>query len=418
MVVTLNYRLGFEGFGHVPAVDGEEACPDNRGLLDQIAALRWVRDNIASFGGDPGRITVAGQSSGATSVACLMAMDRARGLFLRAVAHSAVNACATPESAARTTAEVATAAGVPATYAGLASASPHALVEASDRVAEGYRRDPGSGHRHYDPAIYGPVAGVAGLAADPLTACATGASREVDLMVCHTVEEYWLLDAVGSCAKITTERQLAAFASDHRLPPSLLDGYRALMPGAPVSEIYLAVYGDLMFGEYSSRLAESHARAGGRAHLARFVRRRDGQGSRSGPGTAPTSPSRSAPWRTRTSTSSSGDLRAPPTVNSPGGWRRPGRPSPPPAIPAGNVSDPAPTPPYGSGTPSRRASQGPSRRAATAGGTTSGGRGGPQGSRCSPPDPERRPKPRCFSGRAPAGCQDEAAGGRRRGAGP
>lgn len=167
VVVTLNYRLGFEGFGHVPTADGEEARPDNRGLLDQIAALRWVRDNIAAFGGDPGRVTVAGQSSGATSVACLMAMGAARGLFRRALVHSAVNACATPESAARTTAEVAAAAGVPATYAGLASASPKALVEASDRVAEGYRRDPGSGHRHYDPAIYGPVAGVAGLAGRP-----------------------------------------------------------------------------------------------------------------------------------------------------------------------------------------------------------------------------------------------------------
>ncbi len=279
VVVTLNYRLGFEGFGHVPTADGEEARPDNRGLLDQIAALRWVRDNIAAFGGDPGRVTVAGQSSGATSVACLMAMDAARGLFRRALAHSAVNACATPESAARTTAEVAAAAGVPATYAGLASASPKALVEASDRVAEGYRRDPGSGHRHYDPAIYGPVAGVAGLPADPLTACAAGVSREVDLMVCHTAEEYWLLDAVGSCAKVTTEQQLTAFAADHRLPRSLPADYRALMPGASVNEIYLAVYGDLMFGEYSSRLAESHARAGGRAYLARFVRRRDGHGA-------------------------------------------------------------------------------------------------------------------------------------------
>ncbi|MGP3634249.1 carboxylesterase/lipase family protein [Streptomyces sp. 24-1644] len=278
VVVTLNYRLGFEGFGHVPAAGGEDACPDNRGLLDQIAALEWVRDNVAAFGGDPGRVTVAGQSSGATAVACLMVTDRARGLFHRAVAHSAVNACAPVETAARTTAEVAAAAGVSPSRAGLLSASPQELVAASDKVVDAYRQDPGSGQRHYDPAIYGPVVDGDTLLADPLTAIAAGAGREVDLMVCHTTQEYWLLDAVGSSAKITTGSQLAAFAADFGLPAALVDGYRALMPGAPVLDVFLAVYGDLLFAEYSSRLAESHARAGGTAYLARFDRRRGGEG--------------------------------------------------------------------------------------------------------------------------------------------
>lgn len=173
-----------------------------------------------------------------------------------------MNACASPGSAARTTAEVAAAAGVPATYEGLVPTAPATLVDASDRVAERYRRDPDSGPRHYDPSIYGPVAGVAGLPTGPLTACAEGAARGVELLVCHTAEEYWLLDAVGSCARVTTEQRLARFASDHGLPGPLLEAYRALMPDASVNDLYLAVYGDLLFGEYSSRLAESHARAG------------------------------------------------------------------------------------------------------------------------------------------------------------
>ncbi|MFD7970949.1 carboxylesterase/lipase family protein [Streptomyces clavifer] len=280
VVVTLNYRLGFEGFGRVPPGGGGEPCPDNRGLLDQIAALEWVRDNIAVFGGATDNVTVAGQSSGATSVACLMAMDRARGLFRRAIAHSAVNACASPESAARTTREVAAAAGVPATYDGLLSVAPSALVAASDAVADGYRHDPASGPRHYDPAIYGPVAGGDTLPLDPLTASAVGVAADVDLLVCHTTEEYWLLDAVGSSAKITTEEQLAVFAADFQLSPSLMHAHRTSMPGAPVLDVFLAVYGDLLFGEYSSRLAESHARAGGRAFLSRFARQRGGSGER------------------------------------------------------------------------------------------------------------------------------------------
>ncbi|WP_103534719.1 carboxylesterase/lipase family protein [Streptomyces sp. SM11] len=291
VVVTLNSRLGFEGFGHVPDADGSAApapdtdgsaapFPDNRGLLDQIAALEWVRDNISAFGGSPDRVTLAGQSSGATSVACLTVADRARGLFRRAVLHSPVNAFATVEQAARTTAEVAAATGVPATRAGLLAASPEALVAAGDRVCERYAQDPGSGQRHYDPAIYGPVADGALLTADPLDALAAGAGGAVELLVCHATEEYWLLDAVGSSAKITTADQLAAFADDFGLPASLVEGHRERLPDAPVLDVYLSLYSGLLFAEYSTRLAEAHALAGGRAFLARFDRRRDRAGQR------------------------------------------------------------------------------------------------------------------------------------------
>lgn len=293
VVVTLNSRLGFEGFGHVPApghdgspapvpdTDGSAApFPDNRGLLDQIAALEWVRDTISAFGGSPDRVTLAGQSSGATSVACLTVADRARGLFRRAVLHSAVNAFATVEQAARTTAEVAAAAGVPATRAGLLAASPEALVAAGDRVCERYAQDPGSGQRHYDPAIYGPVADGVLLTADPLDALAAGAGGAVELLVCHATEEYWLLDAVGSSAKITTAERLAAFADDFGLPASLVEGHRERLPDAPVLDVYLSLCSGLLFAEYSTRLAEAHALAGGRAFLVRFDRRRDRAGRR------------------------------------------------------------------------------------------------------------------------------------------
>ncbi|MER8041745.1 carboxylesterase family protein [Streptomyces sp. NPDC094032] len=276
VVVTLNYRIGFEGFGHVPG--GGTVRPDNRGLLDQVAALRWVRANIGAFGGDPGNVTVAGQSSGAASVACLMVMDRARGLFRRAIAHSPASPCYPPGIAAATTREIAAAAGCPATADGLAATSPWDLVRAGDRVVEAYRRDPASGSRHYDPSLYAPVLDGDVLPVDPLTGMDRGLAREVDLLVCHTTEEYWLLDAVGSSAKVTTEARLRAFAADFGLPDGLVDGYRALAPHAPVLDVYLAVFGDLLFAEYARRLVDRHTRAGGRAHLARFDRRRGGAG--------------------------------------------------------------------------------------------------------------------------------------------
>lgn len=82
VTVAVNYRLGFEGFLAV------EGAPLNRGVLDWLAALAWVRDNIAAFGGDPARVTIAGQSAGGAAVATLMATPRAEGLFQRAIVMS------------------------------------------------------------------------------------------------------------------------------------------------------------------------------------------------------------------------------------------------------------------------------------------------------------------------------------------
>ncbi|HEY5047861.1 MAG TPA: carboxylesterase family protein [Rhizomicrobium sp.] len=90
IVVTFGYRVGPFGFLAYPALTRESPhrSSGNYGLLDQIAALKWVRRNIAAFGGDPARVTVAGQSAGAASVSILMASPLAKGLFRRAIAQS------------------------------------------------------------------------------------------------------------------------------------------------------------------------------------------------------------------------------------------------------------------------------------------------------------------------------------------
>ncbi len=90
VVVSVNYRVGALGFLVHPELTHESAhhSSGNYGLLDQIAALRWVRDNISAFGGDPERVTIFGQSAGALSVADLMRSPLAKGLFARAIAES------------------------------------------------------------------------------------------------------------------------------------------------------------------------------------------------------------------------------------------------------------------------------------------------------------------------------------------
>jgi para-nitrobenzyl esterase len=90
VLVSLNYRLGPLGFMAHPGLSAESGrgVSGNYGILDQIAALRWVRDNIAAFGGDPGNVTIFGQSAGSRSVSLLLASPMARGLFARAIAQS------------------------------------------------------------------------------------------------------------------------------------------------------------------------------------------------------------------------------------------------------------------------------------------------------------------------------------------
>jgi para-nitrobenzyl esterase len=92
VVVSINYRLGALGFLALPALSREspQHVSGNYGLLDQIAALEWVKRNIRAFGGDPNSVTIFGESAGAGSVACLIASPLARGLFHRAIAESGV----------------------------------------------------------------------------------------------------------------------------------------------------------------------------------------------------------------------------------------------------------------------------------------------------------------------------------------
>lgn len=149
LVVSINYRLGLLGYLAHPALSAEspEKLSGNYGLLDQIAALRWVRDNIAAFGGDPGRVTIAGESAGALSVIALLASPRASGLFHRAILQSgympsyrALNAPALGLASAEDAgAAMGKAAGVTSAQA-LRAADPVALFQAG--LATGWTPEP------------------------------------------------------------------------------------------------------------------------------------------------------------------------------------------------------------------------------------------------------------------------------------
>jgi para-nitrobenzyl esterase len=219
VVVTVSYRVGALGFSALPK-QGARPAIANLGLLDQIAALRWVRDNVAGFGGDPARVTVFGESAGAGSILGLAGMPAAEGLFRRAIVQSAAprGVLGWDEALARTRAVQAALAKDE-----LAGASVARVLEAQYACADAGIPRTGM--------YYAPVADGATLATPPWQSFATGWARDVDLVIGTTRDEMWLYttgqpDADAVVARIVAAQLEGAPDRDARAR-ELIAGYRA-----------------------------------------------------------------------------------------------------------------------------------------------------------------------------------------------
>ncbi|EPJ40941.1 putative Carboxylesterase [Streptomyces afghaniensis 772] len=262
VVVSLNYRVGMEGFASI------EGAPANRGLLDQVAALEWVRDNIEAFGGDPGQVTVFGESAGAGSVASLLAMPRAAGLFRRAIAQSVPGTFFSDALARDIGAALAAEVGLRPTVADLATIPPRELTSAGESLS-------GKMPQYIDrwgqaaPTVtpFSPVVDGEVLPTTPWQALAAGAAKDIDLLVGHNRDEYRLFVAMaGRLGQISEERATASL----RLFAPGPDGeraYRTAFPDATPGELFERVQTDWLFGMPSLHLAEAQRAGGGRAHV-------------------------------------------------------------------------------------------------------------------------------------------------------
>lgn len=273
VLVTLNYRLGALGFLELGHLDPDLAGSGNVGLLDQVAALRWVRDHVAGFGGDPGNVTVFGESAGAMSVAMLLAMPSARGLFHRAIAQSgAASSAQTPEHAEANTTEFMAAAGL-STVDELRGAPVEALLAGHAAMGAARIADPEEVIRvHGDPLAFlafRPVADGREVPSDPLGAVEGGAAAGVPLVVGTNLEE-WRLFALMA-PPVTTEedllRRIGLLVED---PAAALAAYRSEHPDAGIAELEGAVLTDRVFRIPAVRLADAQ-----RAHAPVFQYRWD-----------------------------------------------------------------------------------------------------------------------------------------------
>jgi para-nitrobenzyl esterase len=271
VLVGVNYRLGIAGFPVLPD------APTNLGIRDQILALEWVQENIAAFGGDPGNVTIFGESAGGMSVATLMAAPQARGLFGRAIVQSGSGAAVGhPDDLRRVTEAVALRLGVPATAAALSEVDPNALREAQTAVGLELTLNP-------DPARWGATTARAGLGIMAFFPCIDGdvvpgvpseviaKGPTVPLLTGTTAEEFRLFAVPTGVATSVTAETLPLVAARHGWPIELVDLYTANRPGASPGDVFAAMLTDVAFWLPTVHLAEAANAGGAPAHVYEFA---------------------------------------------------------------------------------------------------------------------------------------------------
>lgn len=259
VVVTLNYRLGALGFLDLTGVAGDRfPSSGNLGLLDQLAALRWVQDNIAAFGGDPSAVTVFGESAGAMSIGVMLAMPAARGLFRRAILQSRAPAAAfrTRAEALQVTDQLLAAFG--SSVDELVAAPVGRILEAQAAVTGG------SDSNSY--LAFRPVVDGVDLPEAPDVALAEGrswaATADLAVLVGTNKDEMTLFQAFDAGVAELSEEQLDRRAVARvgasqwaRMAPA----YTRADPGAGATARWVAFTTDLVFRLPAIRLAQAMA---------------------------------------------------------------------------------------------------------------------------------------------------------------
>jgi para-nitrobenzyl esterase len=247
VVVNITYRIGV--FGGFELSDLGDGYDDNLGLRDQIAALRWVGENIAAFGGDPDRVTVFGESAGATSVLALLASPAADGLFTRAIAQSpALPLIADRETRAKQAHEFMRRLGVTA-------AEVKGLPQRQLRRAAGMLQLESAART---PALaYGLTHGVDLLPQHPIAAARAGALARIPLIIGTNSHEASMFAWTKPPMLPTTAASVEAYLD--RVAPGDKDRVLAAYPGHPRRRALVAFGSDVMFGGPAWAFADAYS---------------------------------------------------------------------------------------------------------------------------------------------------------------
>jgi para-nitrobenzyl esterase len=265
VVVTVNYRLGAFGFLHLDEVFGADfAGSGNAGILDQVAALEWVRDNIEAFGGNPDDVTIFGESAGGMSVGTLLGLPAAEGLYHRAIVQSGSSSFASPEPVATKTArEVLELAGITSVEE-LESAPAEQILHAQGELMKrGARTD-----LNFQPTIDGDV-----LPDLPLTTIASGATGNVTTMVGTNADEMTLFTGLdlglGQIDQPMLHRMMEKLFGDRA--DEVIKRYTENRTDCSPGDLVTAVSTDRVFRIPAIRLAEAQAVQGRPTYMYLFT---------------------------------------------------------------------------------------------------------------------------------------------------
>lgn len=252
--VSVNYRVGALGCLDLSSLSTREVTiDDNLFLRDLVMALRWVRDNIAQFGGDPDNVTIFGESAGAQGVATLLAVPAAKGLFAQAISESpASGMTGTKEVRAQYAEQFATLLGADHRNAvdALMAAKPADLVNTLDKLIKGAQKG------MLGAFAVGPTSGTDYLPLDPVEAMRTGAAHPVPLIIGSNAHEGRLFTRWLRLLP-TNESMIEGLLGG--LEPEQRERITSAYPGYPDEGACIRLGGDFAFGTAAWQIAEAHS---------------------------------------------------------------------------------------------------------------------------------------------------------------
>ncbi len=252
VVVSINYRLGALGFADLTHLGEEFATSNINGTLDQLAALQWVHKNIAAFGGDPSRVTVAGESAGAFSVGTLLACEAAQGLFHQAIPQSGAAHHTLPSEAAAKVTERFLADLDEKNAIGLLAVSPEQILQAQATTSRHFETGAGvMSELGTTVAPFYPVHGTTLLPTDPLTAISSGMGSQIAVLTGTNADETTLWSS-GAANEAKLQRVIEGLGAE-----TALATYKTTRPNADLDALLVALTTDHMFRIPAIRMLEA-----------------------------------------------------------------------------------------------------------------------------------------------------------------